>query len=286
MDLEPVFQAVADTLRAIPRSELLIAALAAMALGWIGAVVARRSALGGILRIASSLALGLILLTVVLQLSRFDPRFDVAVPQIGLPEQMVEGGETRIPLSADGHFWVRAEVNGVPGNFMIDTGATLTAISAPLAERAGLEPRRGGIPIMLGTANGTVQAHVATVDSLTFGNVSASGTDAAIAESFGDFNVIGMNVLARLGSWRVEDNTLILVPAPRIRFRKIRRWIARREPLGLPSMDRAIALPAPRHLALCFRRVPWRCFSISTGPWSRSHPIPMPSSFPRIWAIG
>jgi aspartyl protease family protein len=212
MDLEPVFQAVADTLRAIPRSELLIAALAAMTLGWIGAVVARRSALGGILRIASSLALGLILLTVVMQLSRFDPRFDVAVPQIGLPEQMVEGGETRIPLSADGHFWVRAEVNGVSGNFMIDTGATLTAISAPLAERAGLEPRRGGIPIMLGTANGTVQAHVATVDSLTFGNVSASGTDAAIAESFGDFNVIGMNVLARLGSWRVEDNTLILVP--------------------------------------------------------------------------
>ena len=32
------------------------------------------------------------------------------------------------------------------------------------------------------------------------------------SESFGDFNVIGMNVLARLGSWRVEDNTLILVP--------------------------------------------------------------------------
>ena len=212
MELEPVFSAAADTLRAIPRSELLIAAVAAMVLGWIGAIIAKRSALGRVLRLASSVALGAILLTVVLQLSRFDPRFDVAVPQIGLPEQVVEGGETRIPLSADGHFWVRADVNGVPGNFMIDTGATLTAISAPLAERAGLEPRRGGIPIMLGTANGTVQAHVATIDSLTFGNVSASGTDAAIAENFGDFNVIGMNVLARLGSWRVEDNTLILVP--------------------------------------------------------------------------
>ena len=212
MELEPVFSAAADMLRAIPRSELLIAAVAAMVLGWIGAIIAKRSALGRVLRLASSVALGAILLTVVLQLSRFDPRFDVAVPQIGLPEQVVEGGETRIPLSADGHFWVRADVNGVPGNFMIDTGATLTAISAPLAERAGLEPRRGGIPIMLGTANGTVQAHVATIDSLTFGNVSASGTDAAIAENFGDFNVIGMNVLARLGSWRVEDNTLILVP--------------------------------------------------------------------------
>ncbi|HAL91348.1 MAG TPA: TIGR02281 family clan AA aspartic protease, partial [Erythrobacter sp.] len=126
MELEPVFSAAADTLRAIPRSELLIAAVAAMVLGWIGAIIAKRSALGRVLRLASSVALGAILLTVVLQLSRFDPRFDVAVPQIGLPEQLVEGGETRIPLSADGHFWVRAEVNGVPGNFMIDTGATLT----------------------------------------------------------------------------------------------------------------------------------------------------------------
>lgn len=220
MDLEPAFSAAADVLRSIPRSELMIAAIAAMALGWVGAAIARKSALGGVLRLFSSVALGVILLTVVLQLSRFDPRFEIAVPQIGLPEQVVEGDETRIPLSPDGHYWVRADVNGVPGNFMIDTGATLTAISAPLAEQAGLEPRRGGIPIMLGTANGTVQAHVATVENLTFGNVNASGTDAAIAESFGDFNVIGMNVLARLGSWRVEEGTLILVPRTEDRIRE------------------------------------------------------------------
>ena len=212
MDLASTFSAIADALRAIPRSELLLAAVAAMVLGWIGAMVARRSALGGVIRTVSSLALGVILLTVVLQLSRFDPRFDVAVPQIGLPEQVVSGGETRIPLSPDGHYWARASVNGVEGNFMIDTGATLTAISAPLAEKAGLEPRRGGIPILLGTANGTVQAHVTTIDSLELGNIRASGTDAAVAESFGDFNVIGMNVLARLDEWRVKDGTLILVP--------------------------------------------------------------------------
>ena len=212
MDLASTFSAIADALRAIPRSELLLAAVAAMVLGWIGAMVARRSALGGMIRTVSSLALGVILLTVVLQLSRFDPRFDVAVPQIGLPEQVVSGGETRIPLSHDGHYWARASVKGVEGNFMIDTGATLTAISAPLAEKAGLEPRRGGIPILLGTANGTVQAHVTTIDSLELGNIRASGTDAAVAESFGDFNVIGMNVLARLDEWRVKDGTLILVP--------------------------------------------------------------------------
>ena len=70
-----------------------MAAVVAMLVGWFGAMIAKRSMLGGVLRMASSLALGLILLTVVLQLSRFDPRFDMAVPQIGLPEQVVEGGE-------------------------------------------------------------------------------------------------------------------------------------------------------------------------------------------------
>ena len=147
MELEPVFNAAADTLRAIPRSELLIAAVVAMVLGWIGAMIAKRSALGGVLRLASSAALGLILLTVVLQLSRFDPRFDVAVPQIGLPEQVVEGGETRIPLSADGHFWVRADVNGVPGNFMIDTGATTNPFRRSLSA-APMFPSKQRTPIL------------------------------------------------------------------------------------------------------------------------------------------
>lgn len=213
MDPAPFITSLIEVIRSIPRSELLIAALVAMVGGWIGsAMVRRRVALGGVIRTGSSLLLGAILITVVLQLSRMDPRFDVAVPQIGLPEQVVTGGETRVPLSADGHYWLRAQVNGVPANFLVDTGATLTAISEGVAERAGLEPRRGGIPIMLNTANGTVQAHVATVDRLRFGNVEASGIDAVIAPNFGETNVIGMNVLARLGSWRVEEGELVLVP--------------------------------------------------------------------------
>jgi len=213
MDPAPFIASLTEVIRSIPRSELLIAALVAMVGGWIGsAMVRRRVPLGGAIRTGSSLLLGAILITVVLQLSRMDPRFDVAVPQIGLPEQVVQGGETRVPLAADGHYWLRAEVNGVPANFLVDTGATLTAISEGVAERAGLEPRRGGIPIMLNTANGTVQAHVATVDRLSFGNVEASGIDAVIAPNFGETNVIGMNVLARLGSWRVEEGELVLAP--------------------------------------------------------------------------
>ena len=213
MDIAPAFEAIAETIRSIPRSELLIAAVAAMLAGFIGGILARRKVAGGrLISTLSTLTLGAILLTVVLQLSRFDPRLDVAVPGLGLPEQTVVGEETRIPMAADGHFWLQAEVNGVKANFLIDTGATLTAVSPDVAELAGLTPRRAGIPVRIKTANGAVNAQMTTIDRLQFGSVEASGIDAVIAPTLGETNVLGMNVLSRLTSWRVENQTMIFVP--------------------------------------------------------------------------
>ena len=213
MDGAQIWAALVDVIGQVPRSGLLVATVLAVVTGWIGAIMVGRDVpMGRLVRGASTLVLGGILLLVVLQVSRLDPRLDLAVPQVGLPEQVVEGGETRVPLAEDGHFWLRAEVNGVPVNFMIDTGATLTAVSPSTAARAGLEPRPGGIPIRLTTANGTIAADVTTIDELRFGNVAARGLDAVTAPNLGETNVIGMNLLSRLKSWRVEDNTLILVP--------------------------------------------------------------------------
>lgn len=213
MDLHSAFDSLAAVIRAIPRSELLIAAVLAMVAGWIGsALVRRRIAFGRGLNLLSSLALGAILLTVVLQLSRFDPRLDIAVPQLGLPEQTVAGGETRVPLSPDGHYWVRAEINGKPANFLIDTGATLSAVSPAVAEAAGLAPRRGGIPVQISTANGTVTAKISSADRIAFGNVHAEGIDVVIVPGLGETNIIGMNLLSRLEGWRVEKGTMVLTP--------------------------------------------------------------------------
>ena len=214
MDLQTAFDGLASVIRSIPRSELLIAALAAMLAGWVGAaLVRRRIAFGRALNMLSSLALGVILVTVVLQLSRFDPRLDIAVPQLGLPEQSVAGGETRIPLAPDGHYWVRASINGTPANFLIDTGATISAVSPVIAEKAGLEPRRGGIPVQINTANGSVTAKIASADRIAFGNVEAEGIDVVIAPGLGETNIIGMNLLSRLEGWRVEKGTMVLTPA-------------------------------------------------------------------------
>ena len=213
MDVAAVFDQLALMIREIPQSGLLMAAVAAMVGGVLGSILLPRvPVLGRFLRFASTFSLMAILVLVVLQLSRLDPRFSMAVPELGMPEQVVEGGETRITLSRDGHYWLEADVNGHRVPFLIDTGATLTAVSEDTARMAGLEARDGGLPIRLQTANGTVAAQLTNIESLRFGNVAASGLDAVIAPGLGETNVIGMNLLSRLASVRIEGGELILVP--------------------------------------------------------------------------
>jgi aspartyl protease family protein len=98
---------------------------------------------------------------------------------------------------------------------MVDTGATLTTLNQDTAAAAGLEARRGGIPVMMQTANGPIAASISTIDSLRFGNVEAKGIDVAIAPNIGPTNVLGMNLLSRLSSWRVEGDVMIMAPAAR-----------------------------------------------------------------------
>ena len=92
MSIQNIWNNLAAGIGAIPRNDLLIIALAALIAGWLGSMMIRRGApLGRLIRSGSTLVLAGVLVTVVLQLSRFDPRFDIAVPQLGLPEQVVEG---------------------------------------------------------------------------------------------------------------------------------------------------------------------------------------------------
>ncbi|MEO6153259.1 MAG: TIGR02281 family clan AA aspartic protease [Croceibacterium sp.] len=213
MDFGPAWQKLASTLHQLPQSLLLLAAVGAMLLGILGSLLIRPlPALGRTLRMTSTLGLMAILLLVVLQLSRLDPRFDLAVPALGMPEQVVEGGETRVPLARDGHYWITARVNGHRARFLVDTGATLTAVSGETAAAAGLTPRATVVPVQMQTANGTVAAQLTSIEELRFGSVAARGLDAIIAPNLGPTNVIGMNLLSRLASWRVEEGTLVLVP--------------------------------------------------------------------------
>lgn len=178
----------------------------------LSALSARRLSFGMILRSLVSWAL-IILIAVLAVAHRHElaALWTQATERLGIDDQKVDGDTVRIRMSPDGHFWARVTINGVQRRMLIDSGATITAISAETARTVDVTPG-AGIPIMIETANGTVAAKRGRIERLAIGPLATEDLGVVISESFGKLDVLGMNFLSRLHSWRVENNTLILEP--------------------------------------------------------------------------
>ena len=167
---------------------------------------------GRVVRFAFSLGLLALLIFVLLQQAPYQPGLARLTNQLGLDDQQVAGKELRVRMSSDGHFWVVASLNGIKRRMLIDSGATVTAISESTARAAKVDAGTGLAPIVLQTANGAAPARTGKVDEIRIGNIVARNLRIVTAPGLGELDVLGMNFLSKLQSWRVEDRTLILVP--------------------------------------------------------------------------
>lgn len=196
------------------RQPLLIVVVIAIVLAAAGWMLERdHHRLAQMLRRLGYLGLIAALLLQVGLLALHAERSDAALELGHRPALTVSGGETIIPLASDGHFWVKARVNGEPLEFLIDTGATYTGLGRAAAERLDIRPDPGAHPLQLQTANGAITATLGRAGRLEFGNIVVTSLAVAVpSDTDDDTQVIGMNLLSQLASWRVEGDKLILVP--------------------------------------------------------------------------
>lgn len=186
----------------------LYAVLAALAL----LLVSRIPVIGRLVRFTLSLGILAVCLFVLMQQAPYLPQMAGVLNGLGLDRQEVVGREVRIRMGADGHFWATARLNGVERRMLIDSGATVTTLSEGTAAAAGIEAEAGAPLIMVRTANGITPARAGTVDELRLGTVTAHDLKVVVSPAIGDLDVIGMNFLSKLASWRVEGRTLVLEP--------------------------------------------------------------------------
>jgi aspartyl protease family protein len=167
---------------------------------------------GRVIRGLFSFALLAFGIYLVLQQAPFDPNLSRITASLGLDSQQVVGKEVRIPMTRDGHFWADVELNGTKRRMLVDSGATVTALSETTAAAAGVEADGTLVPLLMNTANGTIRADAGTLDRLEIGGIEARKLKIVISPGLGDTDVLGMNFLSQLQSWRVENRTLILTP--------------------------------------------------------------------------
>jgi len=167
---------------------------------------------GRFIRFAFSLGLLAFLIFILLQQAPYQPELARFTEKLGLDDQKVSGKELHVRMSADGHFWVLASINGVKRRMLIDSGATVTAISQSTARAARVDAGTGLASVVLQTANGAAPAQTGKVDIIRVGNIVARNLRIVTSPGLGELDVLGMNFLSKLQSWRLEDRTLILVP--------------------------------------------------------------------------
>ena len=116
-------------------------------------------------------------------------------------------GPRELTRAPDGHFYAVVQVNGASINFMVDTGASIVALTPEDAQRAGIHlPEQRAYARGLG---GTVEVTPVTIDRLSFGSLEARGVRAAVADEL-PISLLGQNVLSQIGTVEIRGDRMVL----------------------------------------------------------------------------
>lgn len=130
-----------------------------------------------------------------------------------VPAAAVNGNSRSVVVPRDdrGHFEVDARVNGRRIGFMVDTGASVIALTARDAARLGIHPAQNAFIAEVRTANGTVRAAPARLDLVEVGDLKVRDVAALVLpdQALSD-NLLGLSFLSRLRRFEYSDGKLVL----------------------------------------------------------------------------
>lgn len=139
----------------------------------------------------------------------------VAAETIGepsTPSAPSKNGTEELKAFADGHYYARAEINGRPIDVMVDTGASMVALTYEDAERAGLRLKPSDFTNQVSTANGVAAVAPVMLDRVSIGRITVRNVRAAVCERGRlEKTLLGMNFLSRLERVGISQGRLVLV---------------------------------------------------------------------------
>ncbi|MGW8305249.1 MAG: retroviral-like aspartic protease family protein [Achromobacter pulmonis] len=127
-------------------------------------------------------------------------------------------GKDTFPRKPDQVILASVEVNGRKGTFIIDTGASVVAITRAFAERAGID-YLGGRKVAVQTANGSADVHTGVAKRIQIRQVAATQVPVVVqanAESVfgpGIDGLLGQSFLSRFDTHFGPSQWSIAVPA-------------------------------------------------------------------------
>lgn len=111
----------------------------------------------------------------------------------------------------DGHYWARLLINNkATVNFMVDTGASVVALTYADAQRLGLKPETLEYKWRINTAGGDTMGASVMLDSLKINQVHVRNVEAMVLKTDLDQSLLGMSFLSQLYAYEFRGDRLIL----------------------------------------------------------------------------
>lgn len=146
-----------------------------------------------------------------------DRRFEAAPParetaaMAAAPGPRSAGRTVIIPRDSRGHFLVNGRVDGKRLGFMVDTGASVIALTARDAARLGIRPTLREFTAEVKTANGIVRAAPTRLDRVEIDDISVRDVVALVMPDEAlSKNLLGPSFLSKLRRFEYSSGKLIL----------------------------------------------------------------------------
>jgi len=134
-------------------------------------------------------------------------------PIVGRLTGESDSGAVVIMRSGDGHFGVRAEVDGKPMTLLVDTGASYVTLTASDASDIGIDVDALSYSLPIRTANGTIRAARVKVNQLAVGPIERRNVPALVAPGrVLDQSLLGLSFLDTLNGYTISGDRLVLNP--------------------------------------------------------------------------
>lgn len=125
--------------------------------------------------------------------------------------QSINELDQSIELTRDGngYFYADVQINGAPVHAVIDTGATVVALSRDDARAAGIATSIGMNDVIGQGADGVVRGEQVMLDRVTLGQKTEEGVPAVVLSNGGQ-SLLGQSFLTRFASVKIEGDKMVL----------------------------------------------------------------------------
>ena len=127
-----------------------------------------------------------------------------------VPLSFSDSHELVLTRSADGHYYAPGNADGAELRFLVDTGATVVALTESDAELLGYFLNPGELTVVGRAVNGDVRGKSVMIKRLSLGDISAENVPAVIIPDGLRVSLLGQSFLSRVAQVTISDNQMTL----------------------------------------------------------------------------